>query len=180
MIRALAAFFALALVACAPSPASADGLRVGAAAPDFTAQGALAGQPFAFHLADALRRGPVVVYFFPAAFTPGCTAETKLFADAAEQFAAEGATLIGVTRGNIEQLTRFSTETCRNKFPVAAISRETMNAYSASMALSPGWTSRTSYVIAPDGKIALSYSAMSPNEHVSRTLAAVRALRHPA
>jgi peroxiredoxin len=172
----VATALALSAGALSAAPAIAS-LAQNAAAPDFSAQGFLGGQPFSFHLADALKKGPVVVYFFPAAFTPGCTAETKLFADSAEQFAAEGATLIGVTRGNIEKLARFSTEACRNKFPVAAISRQTMNAYKESMAL--GWTNRTSYVIAQDGRIAMVYSAQKPTEHVARTLAAVRALRKP-
>lgn len=173
MKRTLAAFLAVAsLAACQP----AEALKPGAAAPDFTAQGALGGQPFAFHLADALQKGPVVVYFFPAAFTPGCTVETKMFADAADAFKAEGATLIGVTRGNVDQLTKFSTEACRNKFPVAAISAETMKAYDAGSMI-PGWTNRTSYVIAKEGKVTLAYSADNPKEHVSRTLAAVKALK---
>lgn len=170
--RAILALAALGLIACAP----ADALKPGAAAPDFTAQGALGGQPFSFHLADALKTGPVVVYFFPAAFTPGCTTETKMFADAADDFKAAGATLIGVTRGNTDQLVKFSTETCRSKFPVAAISKETMKAYDVG-SMMPGWTNRTSFVIAKDGKVALSYTAMSPNEHVSRTLAAVKVLK---
>jgi peroxiredoxin len=173
MKRLLATLFAAAsLAACQP----AEALKPGASAPDFTAQGALGGQPFSFRLADALEKGPVVVYFFPAAFTPGCTAETKMFADAADEFKAEGATLIGVTRGNVDQLTKFSTETCRSKFPVAAISAETMKAYdTASMV--PGWTNRTSYVIAKDGRVALSYEAGDPKQHVSRTMAAVKALK---
>jgi peroxiredoxin len=173
MKRTLAALAAAAsLAACQP----AEALKLGAPAPDFTAQGALGGQPFSFHLADALQRGPVVVYFFPAAFTPGCTVETKMFADAADEFKAEGATLIGVTRGNVDQLKKFSTETCRSKFPVAAISADTMKAYDAGSMI-PGWTNRTSYVIAKDGKVTLTYSAENPKEHVARTMAAVKALK---
>lgn len=175
-MKRLLAAAALTILTASAAPALAS-LPAGATAPDFTAEGALGGMPFSFHLAEALKKGPVVVYFFPAAFTPGCTAETKLFADKADEFAAAGATLIGVTRGNIEKLVKFSTEVCRNKFPVAAISRRTMNAYKESMALSPGWTDRTSYVIAPDGRIVLVYSAMKPDEHVTRTLAAVLALK---
>lgn len=172
MKRALAALIAASFMLAAPAFAS---LQQGATAPDFTADGALGGQPF--HLADALKKGPVVVYFFPAAYTPGCTLEAKLFADKADEFAANGATLIGVTRGNIGQLTKFSTETCRSKFPVAGISKETMTAYKESMTLSPGWTDRTSYVIAPDGRIVMVYSAMKPDEHITRTLEAVKALK---
>jgi peroxiredoxin len=169
-----AATLTLSAVALSAGPALAS-LAQNAMAPDFTAQGALGGQPFNFHLANALKKGPVVVYFFPAAFTPGCTTETKLFADSADEFAAEGATLIGVTRGNIEKLAKFSTEACRSKFPVAAISKATMEAYRESMAF--GWTNRTSYVIAQDGRIAMVYSASKPTEHVARTLAALKALK---
>jgi peroxiredoxin Q/BCP len=173
-MKRLPALLAATVLALSAAPALAS-LAPNVMAPDFTAQGALGGQAFSFHLADALKKGPVVVYFFPAAFTPGCTTETKLFADSADQFAAEGATLIGVTRGNIEKLAKFSTEACRSKFPVAAISEQTMNAYKESMAL--GWTNRTSYVIAQDGTIAMVYSASRPTEHVTRTLAALKALK---
>ena len=173
----VAAALAVSGAALTAAPALAS-LSQNAMAPDFTAQGALGGKPFSFHLAEALKKGPVVVYFFPAAFTPGCTTETKLFADSAEQFAAAGATLIGVTRGNIEKLSKFSTEACRSKFPVAAISEQTMNAYKESMAL--GWTNRTSYVIGADGKIAMVYSASKPTKHATRTLAALKALKAPA
>lgn len=167
---------ALALSALVAAPAFAA-LKTGVMAPDFTADGALAGQPFSFHLADALKKGPVVVYFFPAAFTSGCTQETKMFADAADDFAANGATLIGVTRGNTDRLAEFSTETCRNKFPVAAVSEQTVKAYKVSMMLTPGWSDRTSYVIAQDGTIRLAYSALNPKNHVAKTLEAVKALK---
>ena len=177
-MKRLSALLALAVMASSlalrPAPALAS-LAANVMAPDFTAEGALGGKPFSFHLADALKKGPVVVYFFPAAFTPGCTTETKLFADSADQFAAAGATLIGVTRGNIEKLSKFSTEACRSKFPVAAISEQTMNAYKESMAM--GWTNRTSYVIGSNGKIVMVYSASKPTEHVTRTLAALAALK---
>ena len=106
----------------------------GAVAPDFSAQGMLGGKEFTFKLSDALKKGPVVVYFFPAAYTPGCTAETKLFADNADAFKAAGATLIGVTGGarladgtmanakdNLARLAEFSAEHCRDKFPIAAV-----------------------------------------------------------
>jgi thioredoxin-dependent peroxiredoxin len=176
IISAVAAVLALGSVGVMLAAPADAALAQGASAPDFTAEGALGGQPFSFHLAEALKTGPVVVYFFPAAFTPGCTAETKLFADKADEFAAAGATLIGVTRGNVEQLAKFSTEACRSKFPVAAISKQTMKAYKASMTFSPGWTDRTSYVIAQDGTIVLTYSSGKPDGHVTKTLDAVKAL----
>jgi len=167
---------ALALAACIAAPAIAE-LQIGDIAPDFQVEGALAGQRYDFHLADALKKGPVVIYFFPAAFTQDCTLETKMFADAIEEFSSYGATLIGVTRGNTNRLREFSARTCRNRFPVAGVSKETVKDYKVSMAFSPGWSNRTSYVIAPDGRITLAYSSLNPNDHVRKTLDAVRALR---
>jgi len=151
-------------------------LETGAAAPDFTADGALAGQPFKFRLSEALRNGPVVLYFFPAAFTPGCTLETQMFADKAEAFKEAGATLIGVTRGNVDRLAEFSREHCRDKFPVAAVTKETVEAYNVVLPARPDWSDRTSYVISKDGRISFVHSAMKPDEHVSKTLEAVKKL----
>jgi len=94
-------------------------LAPGAAAPDFTTQGALAGKPFSFSLKQALKKGPVVLYFFPAAFTPGCTIEAHEFAEATPEFAKLGATVIGMSADGIDKLQRFSVEECRNKFAVA-------------------------------------------------------------
>jgi thioredoxin-dependent peroxiredoxin len=167
---------ALGLAVCAVAPASAE-LQIGDLAPDFRVEGALAGQRYDFHLADALKKGPVVVYFFPAAFTAGCTLETKMFADAIEEFSANGATLIGVTRGNTDRLLEFSAKTCRNRFPVAGVTKQTVRDYKVSMAFTPGWSNRTSYVIAPGGRITLAYTALKPNDHVQKTLEAIRALR---
>jgi thioredoxin-dependent peroxiredoxin len=159
-------------------------LSVGAPAPDFTAPAYLAGKPFSFHLNEALKKGPVVVYFFPAAHTGGCNLEAHLFADAVDQFKAEGATVIGVTDGNTDQLAAFSAETehCSGKFPVAAdtdlkIAKE----YDSTLLLRPGWSGRTSYVITPDHRIVFAYDALDPNKHVTLTLDAVKAWRagHP-
>ena len=160
-------------------PASAA-LKVGAKAPDFSAPAYLAGKPFTFNLADALKKGPVVVYFFPAAHTSGCNLEAHLFSEAIDQFKAAGASVIGVTAGNIDQLADFSKETehCGGKFPVAAdpdvkIAKE----YDAVLALKPSWSNRTSYVIAPSGAIAYVYSDLNPKEHVKETLDAVKSLK---
>lgn len=170
----------LALVATATlaSPAFAA-LKEGTQAPDFSAPAYLAGQPFTFKLADALKQGPVVVYFFPAAHTSGCNVEAHLFSQAIDQFKALHATVIGVTAGHTGELADFSKETehCSGKFPVAAdegakIARE----YDALLIMRPGWSDRTSYVIAPSGKIAHVYSALSPKKHVEETLNAVKAL----
>ena len=155
-------------------------LKDGAAAPDFTAPAYLAGQPFTFHLADALKKGPVVVYFFPAAHTSGCNVEAHLFSESIDKFKAQNATVIGVTAGNVEQLADFSKETehCSGKFPVAAdpgakIAKE----YDALLTLKPGWSDRTSYVITSSGTIAHAYSALSPDKHVQEMLDAVKALK---
>lgn len=170
---------ALLAAALASSTASHAELAVGAKAPEFTAPAYLAGAPFTYDLAEALRRGPVVLYFFPAAFTPGCNIEAHLFSEAIGAFQEQGATVIGVTAGNTDRLAEFSrnTEYCAGRFPVAADEGARIAAqYDATLALKPGWSDRTSYVIAPDGSIAHVYSAMSPNGHVRETLAAVRAL----
>jgi peroxiredoxin len=164
--------------AASMSPAFAA-LKVGAKAPDFTAPAYLAGKPFDFNLADALKEGPVVVYFFPAPHTSGCNVEAHLFSESIDKFKAQGATVIGVTAGNLDQLADFSRETeyCGGKFPVAAdAGAKIAKQYDALLALKPGWSDRTSYVISPTGKIVHAYSDLSPNKHVQETLQAVKAL----
>ena len=172
------AALALAGTAVLASPAFAA-LKEDTQAPDFSAPAYLAGKAFTFNLADALKKGPVVVYFFPAAHTSGCNLEAHLFSQAIDQFKALHATVIGVTAGNTDQLADFSRETehCSGKFPVAAdadakIARE----YDALLPMRPGWSDRTSYVIAPSGKITHVYSDLKPNKHVQETLDAVKAL----
>jgi len=174
----LAALGAAALAA----PAAQAELKPGAKAPDFTAPAYLAGQPFTYKLADALKKGPVVVYFFPAAHTAGCNLESHLFSEAIDQFKAEKATVIGVTAGNVDQLADFSKETehCGGKFPVAAdpgakIAQE----YDTTLAAKgkADWSGRTSYVIGKDGKVAFVYDNLNPTEHVNQTLAAVKTLK---
>ena len=153
-------------------------LSVGAKAPDFTTKAALGGKEFTFSLADALKKGPVVLYFFPAAFTPGCTQEAHEFAEATDRFAALGATVIGVTAGNANRVTEFSSVECRNKFAVAADPDEkVIKAYDAVLKKKPEWADRTSYVIAPDGTILMTYTNLDPSEHVARTMAAAKAWR---
>jgi peroxiredoxin Q/BCP len=172
----------LVATATLASPAFAS-LKEGTQAPDFTAPAYLAGKPFTFKLADALKHGPVVVYFFPAPHTSGCNVEAHLFSEAIDQFKALHATVIGVTAGNLDQLADFSKETehCGGKFPVAAdkgaaIAKE----YDATLLVRPGWSDRTSYVIAPSGKITHVYSALSPKKHVQESLDAVKALENKA
>jgi len=160
----------------APSTAQAE-LKPGDAAPVFTAPAALGGETFEFSLAKALANGPVVVYFYPKAFTKGCTIEANRFAEAQDEYRALDATVIGVSGDDIETLKKFSVEECRNRFAVAS-DRDggIMKAYGAVMPLLSSYAKRVSYVVAKDGRIAYAYSSLSPDEHVPNTLAALREL----
>jgi peroxiredoxin len=174
----LAAIAAVGTITLA-SPSLAA-LKEGSKAPDFSASAYLAGQPFTFKLADALKKGPVVVYFFPAAHTSGCNVEAHLFSQAIDQFKAQNATVIGVTAGNVDQLADFSKETehCGGKFPVAADpGAKIAKQYDAILAPKPEWSDRTSYVISPSGSIVHVYSNLDPKEHVKETLDAVKAIK---
>jgi peroxiredoxin len=170
----LAVFIAAMAVAATGNVALAA-LVVGAPAPDFTAQAALGGKTFTFSLAEALKKGPVVLYFYPKAFTKGCTIEAHNFAEATEKFQALGATLIGMSNDDIETLKDFSVKECRNKFAVAAdAGARIMKQYDAAMFLLPERADRISYVISPEGKVIYVYSSLSPDNHVENTLKAVR------
>ena len=150
-------------------------LTVGAVAPEFTAQAAMGGNQFTFTLADALKKGPVVLYFFPKAFTKGCTVEAHNFSDATEQFKSAGATVIGMSNDDIDTLKKFSVLECRNKFAVAADQGgRVMKQYDAVMPGRLDVADRISYVIAPDGKVIYAYASMSPDGHVENTLDAVQ------
>ena len=157
-------------------PASAA-LPVGHRAPDFRTMGALGGEPFRLHLAEQLRHGPVVLYFYPKAFTQGCTLEAKAFADAMPRFRAAGARVIGMSADDLPTLKRFSTEACRNAFPVATASPAVIRAYDAVMKAKPELSDRTSYVIARDGRIAMVHSDLDWKDHVALTLSAVERLK---
>ncbi len=162
---------ALALVAV---PAFAS-LTVGSPAPTFTAQASLGGKVYTFNLADALKKGPVVVYFYPAAFTTGCTIEAHDFADAMGKYQALGATVIGVSHDPIDKLQKFSVSECRSKFPVAAdTDGKIMQSYDAVMPQHDQYANRTSYVITPDGKVIYAYTDMEPDQHVANTLKALQ------
>lgn len=155
-------------------------LKPGDKAPDFAAPAYLAGEPFTYKLSDALKKGPVVLYFFPSAYTGGCNIEAHLFSEAADAFKAQGATIIGVTAGKTSELARFSkdTETCGGKFPVAADEGlKVAKSYDALFGPGVPVSSRTSYVISRDGKVVHAYSAMSPNQHVEETMTAVKGLK---
>jgi peroxiredoxin Q/BCP len=164
--------FALAL-ATLPLAAQAA-LPVGAKAPDFATQVSLAGKAMPFSLKAALKKGPVVLYFYPAAFTKGCTIEAHDFAEATDDFKKLGATVIGMSGDNIEKLNQFSVSECRNKFAVGSATAATIAAYDVIMPKNPAMSDRTSYVIAPDGKVIFAYSAMDPSGHVTGTMDAVK------
>src|SRR5262245_45797430 len=166
--------FAFALLTSLVSVSALAALQDGSKAPDSTTQASLAGKSFTFSLADALKKGPVVLYFYPAAFTPGCTKEAHDFAEATDKFKAQGATVIGVSYDNIDTLNKFSVSECRNKFAVASdADQKIMKAYDAVLPPKPEWANRTSYVIAPSGEILYSYTDLNPDKHVENTMAAV-------
>ncbi len=148
-------------------------LKPGDQAPDFTTQATLAGKPFSFSLADALKHGPVVLYFYPAAFTPGCTVEAHEFAEATDKFKALGATVIGVSHDPIDKLNKFSVSECRNKFAVASDADQKITKQYDAVLFFTSYSNRTSYVISPAGKIIYAYSALSYDKHVENTMAAV-------
>ncbi len=149
-------------------------LQVGNVAPDFSAEASIGGKEFTFKLSEALKKGPVVLYFYPAAFTPGCTVEAHNFADATDDFAKLGATVIGVSHDDIATLDKFSTSECRSKFAVAADpDQKVIKAYDTVLAVKPEYADRTSFVIAPDVKILLSYTALKPDQHVALAMKAV-------
>ncbi|MFT3804809.1 MAG: peroxiredoxin [Burkholderiaceae bacterium] len=162
------------LLALASAPAAAV-LPVGAPAPAIRTQAALAGEVRDFVLADALAKGPVVLYFYPAAFTQGCTIEAHQFAEATEDFAALGARVVGVSTDDIDTLKRFSLSACQSRFAVAADpDRTIIDAYDARLASRPTIANRVSYVITPDRRILFEYTSMKPEQHVERTLQALR------
>ena len=168
------AIAAAALLATAPAGAA---LAPGAKAPDFSTQAALAGKPFAFSLAQALKKGPVVLYFFPKALTKGCTVEANAFAEATPQFAALGATVVGISHDDIDTLKRFSSEECRDQFAVGSDPRgQTIKAYDAASLL-PGVANRISYVIGQDGRVVFTHEGSNPLKHVEETLKAVQRLK---
>lgn len=184
------------LAAFSATPALAA-LKPGDMAPDFTAQGSLGGQPFTFHLKDAEKKGPVVVYFYPSAYTGGCDLEAHTFAENADKFKAVGATIIGVSADDLARLKRFSADPnfCAGKFPIAS-DADTKIAASYNLtvgAARPGATDvnhdeighafieRVTYVIGRDGKIIATLSSkadgLSPDQHVDKSLAIVTAAK---
>ncbi len=170
-------FLGLAAAAVLAAPIAHAALKTGAQAPDFTAPATIDGKEFTFKLADALKKGPVVVYFYPKAFTKGCSLEAHEFAEATDQFKAMGASVIGVSRDDIATLDKFSTQVCQSKFPVASDKDGSIvKAYDVALPV-VAMSNRTSFVIAPDGKITYVYSDLNAEKHVENALTAVKAWR---
>jgi thioredoxin-dependent peroxiredoxin len=186
----------LAMVSAFPVMAA---LRPGEEAPSFTAKASLAGKTFNFSLADALKKGPVVVYFYPAAFTGGCNIEAHTFAQNKEKFDAANATIIGVSGDSIERLNAFSSDPqyCAGKFPVASDPDGAIGkSFNLTVKVREGAPSyvdtrgvlldnkvgieRTTFVITPDSKIAATFSSaddkIKPTEHAEESLAKVQEL----
>jgi peroxiredoxin len=168
--------FALTAAVLITAPASAA-LKVGTAAPDFTTTGAVGGKEFKLHLADQLKKGPVVLYFFPKAFTSGCTAEAHAFSESIGDFKKAGAQVIGMSADDLKTLHDFSTKECRSAFPVATATPQIQKAYDVAWAAHPGITTRTSYVIGKSGKVVMVHDDLDFSQHVARTLAAVKTLK---
>ena len=171
-------------------------LSKGDAAPVFTAQASLAGSEFDFSLKTALAKGPVVVYFYPSAYTGGCDLEAHTFAELKDKFTAAGTTIIGVSADDIQRLNAFSSDSnyCAGKFPVASDPGGKIAATYGLIVASPrvgmkdvrgqelthGFIPRTTFVIDKEGKIVAVFSSatdhISPAEHVEKALAMVKAL----
>jgi peroxiredoxin Q/BCP len=169
-------FIALTAAALAATPAAAA-LKAGSTAPEIKTVGAVGGKPFNLDLRSQLKKGPVVLYFFPKAFTKGCTLEAHAFSEAAGDFKKAGAQVIGMSSDNLDTLKKFSTEECRSAFPVASATPEIQKAYDVAWAEHPGLTTRTSYVIDRKGRITMVHDDLDWSQHVAKTLAEVKALK---
>lgn len=161
-------------------------------APDFQAQASLAGKAFSYSLQEALKQGPVVVYFYPSAYTGGCNLQAHGFAVKHEQFAAAGASIVGVSLDSIDRLNDFSVDPnyCASKFPVASdADGKIAKAYdiavrdaapgktdSRGVEIDHGFAERTTFVVTPDGKIAATLGGLKPEENVAKALETVQQL----
>ena len=163
------------LALCCVTPPAFAALDLGDRAPNFTAQAALAGQVFEYSLQKELAKGPVILYFFPASFSEGCTIEAHNFAMAVDQIKSLGASVIGISRDEIDTQKRFSVAACRGKFPVASDPDQSiMKSYDAVLTLKPEYANRVSYLITPDGSVAYQYTSLNSDKHVEKVLAALR------
>ena len=188
-------FFGIAISAALCVPAFAS-LNTGERAPDFSARASLAGKDFHFSLRAALKKGPVVVYFYPSAFTGGCDLEAHTFAQEKDQFTAAGATIIGVSEDSHARLKQFSADPsyCAGRFPVASDPSGKIAALYG-VAASPamhgakdvrgveidhGFFQRETFVVGKNGKIVATFSSqadhLSPDAHVKKSLAVVQKL----
>ena len=188
--------FCLSLLVTRSGFAQSKMLSKGDAAPVFTAQASQAGSTFDFSLKSAIAKGPVVVYFYPSAYTGGCDIEAHTFAELKDKFTAVGATIIGISADDIQRLNSFSSDSnyCAGKFPVAsdpggqiaATYGLTISAPKAGIKdirgqdLTHGFIPRTTFVIGKDGKIIAVFSSatdhISPADHVEKSLAIVKGL----
>jgi peroxiredoxin len=169
--------FAIALAVLTISMPAFAALDIGEPAPDFNAAAAEGGKVFQYSLADALKKGPVVLYFFPAAYSEGCSVEAHEFAEAIPQFHALGATVVGVSGDDIDTLSKFSVQACQSKFPVASDEKQTvMKSYDAVLKTRPEFANRISYVIAPNGRVVYHYMSLSPVKHVEKMLGALKSM----
>ena len=167
---------AFSVLAVAMTPVAAA-LPEGAKAPPVTTIGVVGGKAFKLNLRDQLKKGPLVLYFFPKAFTKGCTLEAHAFSEAVPEFKKAGARVIGMSADNLETLKKFSVEECRSAFPVATATPQIQKAFDVAWKDRPGLTTRTSYVIARDGRIVMVHDDLDWSQHVAKSLAAVRALK---
>ena len=165
---------ALLLVLAGPATAA---LPQGARAPDFWTEGAVGGRPFRLHLAEQLRRGPLVLYFYPRAFTEGCTLEARAFSEAMREFRRLGVNVVGVSADDTETQRRFSVEGCRNAFPVATATPEMIESYGVRLRAGSPMSNRTSFFISPNGRIRAVHSDLNWQGHVPAMLAAAREWR---
>jgi len=174
MMRLVVALL-VALTAALPAHGALD---IGDRAPEFTASAAQAGKVYQYSLADALKKGPVVLYFFPAAYSEGCSFEAHQFAEAIPEFQSLGATVVGVSGDDIDTLSKFSVQACQSKFPVASDEKQSvMKSYDAVLKTRPEFANRISYVIAPDGSVAYHYMSLNPTKHVEKMLGALKAMK---
>ena len=172
-MRAIVTGLALVMAALPAAAALPEGQK----APSFVTTGAVGGKVFRLDLNQQLRNGPVVLYFFPKAFTKGCTLEAHAFSEAIPEFRKAGARVIGLSADNIGTLKKFSVEACRSAFPVARASPELMREYDVVWKEQKGLTTRTSYVIDQNRRIVMVHDDLDWSQHVAKTLAAVKALK---
>ncbi len=185
-------FLITTIAACAMSTSALAALNQGDAAPSFEADASLAGKAFHYSLADALKKGPVIVYFYPSAYTGGCNLQAHTFAVNQEKFSAAGASIIGVSLDSIARLNDFSADPdyCAGKIPVASdADGKIAKSYALNIrdavagrkdtrgvAIDHGFAERTTFIVTPDGKIASIIGGVTPEANVDKALQAAQEL----